>query len=851
MGFRVVFDLILLLGWVLGTIGFFSAGKARAEIRALRLSLLAARPPETGPAVIAAGGASVPESRPVTAPPQTAMPPPPLIAPQKPPPAAPARDLETLLTTRWGVWLGAAALAFAGIFLVRYAVDHAVLRPAARCCLGVALGCALIGAAEWLVRTAKPGLDARFSRDQAPGALAAGGAAILFGAAYAAGPFFGLLPPFLAFAFMAAAGLVGLGAALRYGQLAAAVGIAATFATPALVASTAPSMVGLFAYLFVVSAAALYVLRRTAWTWLGWATLTADAIWVCMAAASGAPDAWVAALFVPAAAWLNMAALPDAALDHRIGRILSWVPVAVLGAAGLVLEAALPGLAPKIGLFALAPLAVWKGMATPRLDRLPWLTAAIGLLTLLFWALPDWHPSPEFIGVEGLIEALLPGTWAPNVIRPLLLAAILFALFHASAGAVLERRARHPLHWAALTAAVPVLTLAVAYAQIERFQADGLWASAAMALAAALTANAAAAGSVKQRAGIHAAGAVAALALGCAMLLHDQFLTLAIALFLPALAWIEAQADLPALRQVALAVAGLVLVRLVLNGDIFSYAYGALPLANGLVAAYAAPSAAFAVAAVLFRRRGDDLVVASLEAGAIALAACFVALELRHGFGRGALTGPILFGEAATQVAMLAVQAFALLVAARRTGRFVFDIAWRVLGGFALAGAGVLLLANPAVTGAQASLVSLLAAYLVPGGLAVLARRRVADPDIGRALAIYAVLAGFVWITVQIRLAFHPGHMASAGVEDAELWAWSGGWLCYGLALMVLGIRHGERMLRLIALGIIALVSAKVFLVDMAGLTGLWRVLSFLGLGLTLIGLGTVHRRFVLPAHAA
>jgi uncharacterized membrane protein len=39
----------------------------------------------------------------------------------------------------------------------------------------------------------------------------------------------------------------------------------------------------------------------------------------------------------------------------------------------------------------------------------------------------------------------------------------------------------------------------------------------------------------------------------------------------------------------------------------------------------------------------------------------------------------------------------------------------------------------------------------------------------------------------------------------------------------------------------------KVFLIDMADLTGLWRVVSFLGLGLALIGLGAAHRRFVLP----
>ena len=47
---------------------------------------------------------------------------------------------------------------------------------------------------------------------------------------------------------------------------------------------------------------------------------------------------------------------------------------------------------------------------------------------------------------------------------------------------------------------------------------------------------------------------------------------------------------------------------------------------------------------------------------------------------------------------------------------------------------------------------------------------------------------------------------------------------------------------------VVGLVCAKVFLIDMSGLTGLWRVLSFLGLGLALIGLGAVQRRFVLPA---
>ena len=61
------------------------------------------------------------------------------------------------------------------------------------------------------------------------------------------------------------------------------------------------------------------------------------------------------------------------------------------------------------------------------------------------------------------------------------------------------------------------------------------------------------------------------------------------------------------------------------------------------------------------------------------------------------------------------------------------------------------------------------------------------------------------------------------------------------------GIAAGIRRLRLAALAIIGLTAAKVFLVDMAGLVGLWRVLSFLGLGLVLIGLGAAYRRLVVP----
>jgi uncharacterized membrane protein len=843
----LLLGIVAIVGWVLGVIGFFRAEAALAELRALRRTVAPPSPWRPAP--------PAPSPSPPAAPQTTTPPPPPGIAAPDPrwrtllqpapiPPSPPARDLEALLTLRWGIWLGSAALLFAGIFLIRYAVERELLGPAARCALAALLGLAVIAAAEWLLRHDGPALPGPLGTDQAPAGLAAGGTAILFGAAYGAGPFYGPLAPLGAFAAMAAASCVGLVAALRYGPLAAAIGIVGAFVTPALVATESPSLPGLFAYLFVVSAAALLVVRHTAWTWLAWATTIAGAVWVGLTALSGAAEPWPAAAFVPAAAALNLALLPAAALDHPIGRRLSWVPFAALGAAGLLLEVLAAGTAPRAALFLLSPVAVWRGITEPRLDRLPWLAALFGLLTLLLWALPAWGAVPTH---EAFIFAFFPGAWAPQVIRPLLGAAALLAGFHAAAGIWQERRAPRPLRWAALVAAVPVLTLATVYAQVARFQTDMAWAAVALALTAALTGTAAAAARAPQRAGAHAAGAVAALALGCAMLLRDEWLTLAVALLLPALAWIEARADLPPLRHVALAVAGLVMVRLLLNWYVLGYDYGATPLANGLLAGYAAPAASFGFAAVLFRRRGDDLLVATLEAGAASFLACFIALEIRHWFGDGRLIGPGSFAEAALHLLTLSLQASAYLHLAQRTGRPVLDWAWRIFGGLALGVGAILLVFNPALTGARAGVFALAAVYLVPAVLAVDARRRLVEAELRRVLAGYALVAGFAWITLQIRALFHPVSMSvfAAPIEEAELWAWSGAWLGYGIALMVVGIRRGSRLLRLTALGVLGLVCAKVFLVDMADLTGLWRVLSFLGLGLALIGLGAVHRRFV------
>jgi uncharacterized membrane protein len=82
-------------------------------------------------------------------------------------------------------------------------------------------------------------------------------------------------------------------------------------------------------------------------------------------------------------------------------------------------------------------------------------------------------------------------------------------------------------------------------------------------------------------------------------------------------------------------------------------------------------------------------------------------------------------------------------------------------------------------------------------------------------------------------------------LTDAELWTYSVVWLLFGILLLFFGTLRGSQMLRFASLAVMLATITKVFLVDAASLTGLFRVFSFLGLGLSLIGLSYFYSRFV------
>ena len=84
---------------------------------------------------------------------------------------------------------------------------------------------------------------------------------------------------------------------------------------------------------------------------------------------------------------------------------------------------------------------------------------------------------------------------------------------------------------------------------------------------------------------------------------------------------------------------------------------------------------------------------------------------------------------------------------------------------------------------------------------------------------------------------------AGRGMGEGELYTYSVIGMLYSIAAILWSTRNQSELLHKAGMILLGLVIGKIFLVDMAGLQGLWRVAAFLGLGLALLGLAWMYRR--------
>ncbi len=803
-----------------------------------------------------------------------------------PKPESAKEGFEQKLAARWLVWLGGIALALGAAFLVKVTFDSGLITPAIRCTLGVLLGLGLAVGGEVLRRRPRQLALATRGFHALPQAITAAGIASLFAGLYAAHGLYDLIGATTATLALALTAYLAVGLSLLQGRFVALLGVIGGFITPLVVASDTPAALPHFIYLTALVVPALAIARWRVWPSLAGLALGGSVLWALlwMAAAWQGGDALVVGLFLlvltlAAVAWrYGLLALftraPDGpgqeAPDWLVGGAMAAIAVALFG----LLRMDHYGTLSVATLLLFAAFSLYNGRRASALEPLALIAGLLGLAALASWHLPQFVPGPEpLVVMAGTPIGEMRSPILPPALVPFATAGGLLAALFWAAGHLFLRGANRPGLWASLGTAMPLAILVTAYWRVAGFEVSLPWAGLALLLA--FVSLFAARRLVEQRASrdeaagapplnaalaVYALGAIAAVTLAMTMQLREAWLTVALAAQLPAIAWVNQRLPLRGLRIGALVLAGAVLLRLILNQTLLAGTPVGAPLVNWLLYGYGLPAICFWLASRGFRHEKDDLLVAVLEGGALFFTVLLVSFEIRSFFNAGDLTaGSYSFVEQATQGLSWAGLATACLFLHGRHPRPVLLWGSRLLGlvtiGHGLL--GPLGLSNPLLKGVEVgdwpvfNLMGL--AYLLPAMIAALhmaLARRQGEIWMARLAGLAVLGLVFVDITLEVRHAFHGTRLDLGPTPDAEWYAYSLAWLVYGAGLLAAGLAFHQKALRYASLAVIFLVVGKVFLFDMAALTGFYRALSFIGLGGCLLGIGYLYQRFVFAGQA-
>lgn len=129
----------------------------------------------------------------------------------------------------------------------------------------------------------------------------------------------------------------------------------------------------------------------------------------------------------------------------------------------------------------------------------------------------------------------------------------------------------------------------------------------------------------------------------------------------------------------------------------------------------------------------------------------------------------------------------------------------------------------------------------------------VAPSRLAPAASLLGLVLIFALINLEIADYFSPGrYIALSGERGyARDLTTSLAWGLYAMSLLVIGVWRGVRELRYLSLGFLLLTVGKVFLHDLASVGGIYRVFSFLGLGISLILVSLFYQRFVFKKEVA
>ncbi|MBO6563449.1 MAG: DUF2339 domain-containing protein [Pseudomonadales bacterium] len=760
-----------------------------------------------------------------------------------------ADGLAENVKENWMIWLGGLCVALAGIFLVRYSIEQGLLGPTARVVGGLLLGASLHGGAEYLRRK---------MREQHPSfaALAGAGSITLYASLLAALRLYDLIQPGTAFLGMAVVAFATMAMAYLHGPVLAAFGILGAYLVPVLVSSDSGAVVIAMIYALIVSASALLLLRYVYRDWLYGGMLVGALGWWLITFANGDVDAfrpyYLAILLymlfaVPTFDWPLKARirLPDASydlqqlwrLEPEAERYSMFASMLVVAALGLSILFTTNYDSPWYALLPMA-LALFVGQTRESMNWLPWLTF---IVVLFAWFVPQLTPTAEGWSIEQL---------SGNTLLTFLYFLLAMSALTSGVTLWLGQQSRFPLLVNSLATLAPVLAMSMGYLLGSHLVKSWYWGLSTALLAmsylvvATRSRQTATSGSLVVWLFV---GGHFALALAAAMIFAAGTLTLALALQIVSIAWLIQKFDLPDLDWLLKLVIGTVVVRLTINPWLVDYPpefYWPLWTYGG--------STLCALAGIRLLKEYPGIAKWA-EGAALHLFVLTIWAVLRYQLYDGAVfESEFSFTEAVINISLfgslsLVYYRRSLVSESLQKLYVVFSYLLAALALFSYGLIGVSTLVSDAwvwsAVGETPIFNMLLAAYGVPILLGYLFAR-FHDPNYRKQALGFSGLAAFIFISLQIRHLWEGTiRFFDPPTSAAELYSYSVVWLILAVGAILGGTwRYGQDVYRA-GMILLVVVIAKLFLIDMSDLEGLLRVASFMGLGMSLLGISYLYQK--------
>ncbi len=748
-------------------------------------------------------------------------------------------DWYMLLQQYWMVILGGICLVFAGMFLVKYTIEHGFLGPRARFILTLMFGLSLTFSGEWLRRTGRlaAGVHAAF---------VASGVLVIYSALLVGLHVYSLFSAETAFICMALVSALSMMLALKHGPLMAAMGLLGAYLVPILVSTGSQNIEAALLYSLLVTAGSLWLQRYVYRSWLWWGTWLGALGWFVISLELPMQAQGLRAMYLAALGY-GCVALPFAGLrlscidvSQQSGRqihqqitvVYSLLTVAMI----LILriehlnELSYPVLA---ALPIIAMLCARQNI--PLLQLLPWLTLSPFVVDLLSVdiAFIDWQ-----ITIAAM-DMVLRSSYV-NLLLIMSSTAVVLGISQ-----VLRRHSAG--YWASLALFVPLGALLLAYIRLTGFSGGLEWGVPTLAIALVYWFLLDRWRRQQGDDAVVAALTIAsqtAVALAFFMMLSQVTLTLVLALQLVTIALIDRKMRLPVMPYIIKALLVLIVLRLTFNPWLFFYDASS----EILLLAYAGGLAGSYIAARTIRDR--VLLKVWLDSGSAHLLVLALAVFTRYFIYHGDIFAATFnLTEASIYVSSWAAIGMVYDWKARKMEHHV---SW--YRGIALLHIGAatvlyvlynLLMHNPLwsteAIGETPVINLILLAYGLPIVLATLAYWRL--PEYQRFAGLVMLVGLFAFVTIEVRHLWHGGIDPNLPVLDGELYTYSLVWLILTLVLLIYGAVKDNRDAQKAGMVTLVLVVIKVFFWDMGDLDGLWRVISFLGLGLALLGIAYLFNR--------